>query len=124
MWAEVTPLRQEGKANPRWKWGADLRMGVLQVTEQHDPVVRRWVRVATLHAHDRQELMPPLRDVVLLQLQGPFLVLTGYQYSRTIVATEPALIGQTWAVHSITEAQYRTWHAEQVAEGRLARMQA
>lgn len=119
MWAEVTPLRQDGKINPRWKWGVDLRMGRLQVTEQHDRAVRRSVRVATLSTHDCIELMTPLRDVVLLHLEASYMVLAGYQHSYLIGASEPALLGQTWAVHQITETHYREWHARQAAEGRL-----
>ena len=94
-------------------------MGRLRVAEQHDAAVRRWVRVATLHTHDLVELMPALRDVVLLQLEGPYLVLAGYQHAPLVGSSDPALIGQTWAVHSVTEAQYRAWHAGQAAEGRL-----
>lgn len=122
MWAEVTPLRQEGKVNPRWKHGADLCVGRLHVCEQRDPAVRRWVRTASLHTHDLMELMPPLRDAVLLQLEGSYFVLAGYEH-RYIVGTDaPALVGQAWAVHAVDEARYREWHAQQTAEGRLAKL--
>lgn len=122
MWAEVTPLRQEGKVNPRWKHGADLCIGRLQVMEQHDRAVRRWVRTAVLHTHDRLELLPPLRDVMLLQLEGQYFVLGGYEHKYITGAEEPALVGQAWAIHAVDEALYRSWRARQDAEGRLKRL--
>ncbi|MFN3630486.1 MAG: hypothetical protein ACK4XK_10610 [Casimicrobiaceae bacterium] len=95
-------------------------MGRLQVRECRDPTANRWLRVAELHTHDLVELLPPLRDVTLLQLQGHYMVLAGYEHRYVVGDDQPAVVGQAWAVHGIDAAAYHAWHAGQIAEGRLS----
>ena len=110
-------MRRGGAVNPAWKLGPDMRLGRLTVQEVRDPAVNRWLRTAELHSHDRVPMLRPLRDVTLLHLGGDYMILSGYEHRYVIGSDHPALVGQAWAVHQITEARYHEWRTAELAQG-------
>lgn len=111
-------MRRVGKVNPAWRLGADMRIGRLQIRETRDPAVNRHVRTAELYSHELVPLLRPLRDVILLQLEGDCMVLAGYEHHPTTGSDHPALVGQVWAVHPVSLERYREWFDSERAQGR------
>lgn len=74
---DVTPIRRDGVATPRWQLGSlPVSRGRLRVEEQYLKAFARTSRVAALLEGDP---LPPMYDVQLLATLGDSLVLTGFE---------------------------------------------
>jgi hypothetical protein len=74
---EVTPIRRDGVAAPRWQLGSlPIFRGRLRVQEEYLKEFARKSRVAALLEGDP---VSPLYDVQLLATLGDRLVLTGFE---------------------------------------------
>jgi hypothetical protein len=104
MQVQITCLRKEGKAYPRWQL-ANLASytGELRIEESREENLSRFMRRARLldHEQDKLEVLPPLMDAAVLWLKENKMAITGFE---RIESTDYA---QTWLVEVLSATMKR-----------------
>lgn len=99
----VLLVRRQGVPVPRWQLGSlRARVGNLVVTDEYQPDLGRYSRIADLFSEQECTRIHRLFDVVLLGTQGTWLTLSGLE--REERGGSYADHAQTWHVTPILKA--------------------
>lgn len=99
MLVRLHRLRERGCPIPKWQFATKRPVhGELTVHEERDDLLNRYTRVAKVRSlDDTQPLdIPPLRDVLLVELTRERLILSGIERHEDITISKIEDVAQTW----------------------------